>query len=170
MGGVTLHVVQSQFVPSGKLDWSEVQNGARIGLHRQLVSIKRGSASGHGYDGVDAWKIHIEGAIGEVALSKGLNRYWPGSVNTYKTPDLQGRIQVRSTLYRQGCLIVRPDDDPGDTYVLVTLELGETPRYWLPGWMTGTEARKLGEWKSVNDRPHAWFVPQSALHDVNDLL
>lgn len=151
-------------MPEITLSWHEAAMASEIGRLRQLVSVKRGLLDQHGYSG-DGWSEHIEGACGELAVAKALGRYWDGSVNTFEQPDLPG-LQVRTRSQPYYDLIVRPSDSDEDLYVLVT---GRCPRYFVRGWVTGAEAKKEQWLQHHGNRPAAYFVPQSALHEMSDL-
>lgn len=113
------------------------------------------------------WNSHVEGALGEVAVAKVLGRYWSPSCNVFRAPDIGRNIGVRTRSKHTYDLIVRPDDDPDCYYVLVT---GIAPEYRVHGYMRGHEARRDAWWKDYGDKQlPAWFVPQSALYDINDL-
>src|SRR5690242_2973336 len=125
------------------LDWSELELAAAVGLRRQISSMRDQREDKHGFSG-PGWTIHIEGACGELAVAKALGRYWNGSVDTFKAPDLgcdvreaeSLQIRTRSNAYYD--LIVRPDDADQDVYILVT---GRAPEFEVHGWIRGREAK-----------------------------
>lgn len=137
---------------------------SEIGRLRHLVSVKRGLLDQHGFTG-DGWAEHIEGACGELAVAKALGRYWDGSVNTFEQPDLPG-LQVRTRSQTYYDLIVRPADSDDDLFVLVT---GRCPRYVVRGWIKGADAKQEQWLQTHGNRPGAYFVPQSALHEMSKL-
>lgn len=130
-----------------------------VGVRRNIESIEQKLHANHGFMG-NAWEIHIEGACAEMAVAKVLENYWGGPVNTFKDADIGQKIQVRSTQYKTGCLIVRKDDSSDDIYYLVT---GIAPTYIIRGWLYGRDARKKKWLQAPAGRPPAWFVPQDAL-------
>jgi hypothetical protein len=149
-----------------KLTWYEAAMASNIGLLRQLSSIKTGRVDQHGFNGI-GWDVHIEGACGELAVAKLLSCYWDGSVDTFKTPDISGNLQVRTRSNHTFDLLVRPNDNPLDIYCLVT---GKCPEFRVHGWIQGLHAQKP-EWKKNHGgRPPAWFVPQTALNPMSNLL
>lgn len=147
-----------------QLSWFELAMASEVGRLRRLASIKRGHQHRHGASGA-GWTECIEGACGEMAFSKAMNWYWDGSVNTYKRQDVGG-CQVRTLSQDWYDLIVREDDADDEPFVLVT---GIAPNYLVHGWILGRDARTQEWFRSPNDRPPAWFVPQAALRPMAEL-
>ena len=146
-----------------KLSWHEVAMASEIGRLRNLTSIKNNRKHTAGYKG-NGWDNHIEGACGELAVAKCLDRYWDGSIDTFKAPDLCG-FQVRTALTHKS-LIIRPVDSNDEIFVLVT---GICPDYEIHGWIRGTDGKKPAFLKSPNDRPAAYFVPINVLNNIDTL-
>lgn len=143
----------------------EMATAAWVGVRRQVEARRKGLPDKHGFDG-DGWGSHIEGAGGEMAVAKALNRYWDGSVNTFRAPDLPG-MQVRTRSRHDFELLVRPNDSRDEVFVLVT---GQMPNYTVHGWIRGHEAMR-DEWsKQHGGRPPAYFVPHEALHPIDNLV
>ena len=143
----------------------EIATAAWVGVRRHIASKQRGLRDKHGFTG-DGYGIHVEGAGGEMAAAKALNMYWDGSVNVFKRPDLTG-IQVRTRSSHDYELIVRHDDNPDDTFVLVT---GQMPNYRVHGWVRGRDAMQKALLKTHGNRPAAYFVPQFMLHPIDHML
>ena len=130
---------------------------ALVGLVRQITASEK--VQPDTFHGADRWGTDIEGACAEMAAASGLGIFWPALVDPGKVAsDLTG-WEIRWTSRADGCLIVRPRDDPERRYLLVT---GARGRYELRGWIHGREARR-DEWRREDG---AWFVPQSALEAV----
>jgi hypothetical protein len=139
----------------------ELDMAAGVGLRRQLAAVKRGSQDRHGADPEDGWRIHIEGACGELAAAKFLGRYWNGSVDTFQSiPDL-GAVEIRTRSRHDYDLLIRKDNPTDRVYVHVT---GRAPRFRVRGWIRGTEAQREEWWKNHGNREWAWFVPADALN------
>lgn len=135
---------------------------AMVGVKRQLEALKDGRPDRHGYEG-DGWAVHVEGAAGEQAAAKAMNRFWSGSINTYQLGGDVGEIQIRTRSKGYYELIVREQDDDNAAFVLVT---GAAPTYQVVGWIFGRDAKRA-EWsKTHGDRPAAYFVPHAALQDL----
>jgi hypothetical protein len=108
--------------------------------------------------------LDIEGAAGEIAAARALNRYWHASVNVGKeAPDVGTNIQVRATKHLNGSLIITNSDPDDQIYVLVT---GTRPNYKIVGWIRGCDGKKEQYVRAPNNRPPAYFVPQTALKKV----
>lgn len=137
----------------------EMRIAALTGSERRIQSFHRPDS--HGYAGEDGWTIDIEGAAGELAFAKHLNRYWAATVGTFKAADIGTKIQVRTVSSADLSLIVRPDDDPEQVYVLM---VGTAPTFEFGGWIRGRDARQDAYRRAPNGRPEAWFVPRTALH------
>jgi hypothetical protein len=146
------------------LAWHEYAMASEIGRLRQLASVRHGRRDQHGFEGL-GWSEHIEGACGELAVAKHLNVYWDGSVDTFKADDLP-HLQVRTRSLHHYDLLVRPQDSDEAIWVHVT---GRCPVYRVHGWLYGHEAKKPCWLQAVGGRPPAYFVPQAALHSIDDL-
>ena len=141
--------------------WHEYAMASEIGRLRQLAAIRRSSTDNHGFDGL-GWSEHIEGACGELVVCKYLRLYWNGGIDTFKGPDADIRIQVRTRSKHEFELIVRNDDNDDDIFVLVT---GRCPNYIIRGFMLGRDAKQRQYLQAYGGRPPAFFVPQVDLHE-----
>lgn len=146
------------------LNWHEVATASHVGWMRQIKALQSDKHNTHGYTG-EGWSEHCEGACGEMAVAKYLERYWNGSVNTWKSDDLPG-IQVRTRSQHDYQLIVRPRDDDQAAFVLVT---GRSPSYRVRGYITGADAKRPEWLQTYGGRPAAYFVPTLNLNDIEDL-
>jgi hypothetical protein len=145
------------------LNQYEMVMAAQIGLERKLLAIENGHKDNHGFSG-PGWNEDIEGACGEMAVSKFLGVYWGGGMgDEFKAPDVGDRIQVRTTPRHDGSLIVRKDAKDEHLYVLVT---GTAPNFFLRGFISAADAKRDEFIQAPNGRPPAWFVPQYALLDI----
>lgn len=141
------------------LRWHEYAMASEIGRLRQLASIKRGSMDQHGFEGL-GWSEHIEGACGEMAVSKVLGIYWDGGIDTFKAADISENIQVRTRSSHKYELIIRPNDADNDLFVLVT---GKCPNYRIWGFISGKDGKSRNFLQEHGGRPAAYFVPQNEL-------
>jgi hypothetical protein len=149
------------------LSWSEVSTAADVGKFRQIRSLQKALKDKHGFNGEDGWTIHVEGAAGEMAFAKVMNVYWSMACDVFKAPDIGGNVQIRTRSKDNYELIVRPDDRDTDVFVLVT---GRIPNFCVRGWIVGRDAKRA-EWsKTYANRPAAFFVPQSELKDLSELV
>lgn len=127
---------------------------------RQIESVLAGRRDRHGFNG-DGWGAHIEGALGELATAKFLDRYWRAGVNAFHGPaDIGDRCEVRCRSSHDYELIVRTDDDDTRFFVLVT---GVAPRYRVRGYIQGSNAKRVEWLKEHGNREPAYFVPHASL-------
>jgi hypothetical protein len=156
---------QSRQAVTVTLTWHEAAMASEVGRLRQLAAIRAGRPDRHGFSGL-GWDAHVEGACGELSVAKVLGRYWDGSVDTFKSPDLPGGVQVRTRSKHDWELLIRPCDPREAVYVLVT---GRCPSYRVHGWIQGSEAMRQ-EWLANHaGRPPAYFIPQEALLPLTTL-
>lgn len=144
------------------LTWREVEWAARVGALRQIEAMRQGLEHIAGFDGL-GWDIHVEGAAGELAFAKATDRYWDGSVNTFKEGGDVGAYQVRTRSRHVYDLLVRPDDSDIQAYVLVT---GTVPAFQVHGWMLGADAKRPEFLQTYANRPKAYFVPKGNLYTL----
>lgn len=147
------------------LDWFEVLGAGHVGLQRHVEALRHNLPNRYGAETAKSGLgLHIEGACGELAFAKAVNRYWNGSVNTFSFGGDVGKVQVRTRSRDDYDLIVRPADADLALYVLVT---GLMPHYKVHGSISGLDAKSPQWQKSYGDRPMAYFVPQAALRPIN---
>ena len=148
----------------------ELYQAAIVGAHRRITCLSRRKVAQH-YDDANGyeWATEIEACCAEIALSKHLGWYWSGGVfNGNRAEHDVGNKQVRHTVYQNGSLIIYPEDNPQDRFVLVT---GKAPAYTIRGWVLGDEVMCKGKdhvwWTHPNHkRCPSWWVPQSALRPL----
>lgn len=143
----------------------EVAIGGFVGVLRQSESMRRKLKDKKGVE--NPFQIGVEGACAELAVAKALNRHFPCGINTFKGPDIGDNLQVRSRSRPDGELIVRPDDNEDHLYILVT---GQAPKYTVWGYLQGKDAKRDDWVKNPYGRGAAWFVPQSELKPITDLM
>ena len=107
----------------------------------------------------------INGAMAELAVSVVTGQQWSGREHSgpgsYKKPDVGTDIQVRSTVYPQGHLLVYEDALDLHWYVLVICEYPE-PEVRICGAILAQEAKRK-EWLNDIGKGQSYWVPQSAL-------
>ena len=149
-----------------RLEWFEVSRAALVGVSRNVEALRKGCVSRMQVN--DEWSIHILGALGECAFAKATNRYWNGSVNTFKSGgDVGDNIQIRTRSRHSYDLIVRDNDKDGDVFVLVT---GGPHDFTIHGWMPAGEAKQPKFRANYGNYGEAFFVPQSALRPIDPLV
>jgi hypothetical protein len=140
-------------VPDIKLTPYELMQAGQVGLMRRVSSIKEGYDKNK-HATISDWATDIDGAAAEMAVAKHLGIYWSGHVRSFKAADT-GPFQVRSTSHRNGCLILRRNDSPNESYALV---VSSPPIYSIVGLMLASDGMVNRYWR--ND---AWWIPQSDL-------
>jgi hypothetical protein len=144
----------------------EIAMAAHVGVMRNITALSAKLIPANGFNKEHAWNEHIEGACGEVAFAKLVNRYWMPSVNTFRAADIGLDIQVRTRSRHDYELIVRPSDNPEHVFVLVT---GRSPNFRIRGYVFGREARRDEWFRDHGGRPPAWFIPHDELRPWEDL-
>ena len=146
-----------------RLDWSEVILGAMAGVHRQVENLKAGRQNAYGMPVSESWGAHIEGALAEQALAKGLNKYFRGK-GRFGEPDLSEGIECRLRTNPNHSLILHKKDKDGNRFYLVT---GREGKYDIAGWCYGYEGKKEEYWADPTgaNRP-AYFVPSNVLRPL----
>lgn len=145
----------------------EMMVGGYVGLQRQLENIQVGRYDDQKLREEDHWFGHIEGALGEIALSKYLNRYWSG-IEKFGAVDVGFNHNVRTTRYNDGELrVINKDDDNK----LVWLLVGKNGKYRVAGAILAARAKQPKYWRDLLDEKgkrkgqkiHNYWVPQSDL-------
>lgn len=114
------------------------------------------------------WDQAIGKSLGEIAVAQWTNRYWTGARYTgERLPDVGKNIEVRWTPYRTGHLVVYGDEPREAPYVLTT---GRGPKITLLGWLYGTNAMHQGFWRDTNVKAPSYWVAQSFLFPMHDLV
>lgn len=146
------------------LDRYELEQAAMVGVRRRVESIHRKLKGTLQME--NGWQHDVEGAIAERIVAKALGMYWNGGVCTWKAPDIDPNIQVRSSRNPDSALIVRENDADDEAFVLVT---GSAPNYVIRGWSYGRDAKKE-EWvKNPYGKGPAYFMDQKYLNPIETL-
>jgi hypothetical protein len=140
------------------LTWEEIYSAALVGVMRRIESMKRNLNKDKKVNNTSNWASDINGACCELVVSKFLNVYWGFHVNNFTGQDVY-KIQVRSTLYKDGHLIVHEWDNADDVYMLVTCK---APHFKIIG---GISARKAMKIEPRKNKGLEWWVPQEMLTD-----
>jgi hypothetical protein len=148
---------------------NELMQAGLAGVMRRVSSLKNGLKDKfYTAKFVPGWATDIDGAASEMAVSKYFHRYWSGHVDNFTGDDVLGGVQVRSTGYEHGCLIVRPHDPDDALYILV---VAKPPIYSIRGGILGPDAKVDKYWRGADctngDAP-AWWVPQEDLSELLD--
>lgn len=140
----------------------EIRQWAHRGVDRRCSAIAKKRKGAHGFNRTDFWELDIEGLLAEAAVAKALGLYFSPTTDALDTSlgDVIKGIQVRSTKYDTGCLLVHNTDADADRFVLVT---GSQGRYQIRGWILGEHAKEPKWWRVYKNRGAFW-VEQQFLH------
>jgi hypothetical protein len=149
------------------LSWREVRLAAFAAVDRRIYHLHNGTNDHHGRPSRDCgWEIDIQGVLGEFVIAKVFDTYWTGGMPKVETDGDVGRHQVRCSVLDHAGLIVYPDDPDNVPFILV---VGTPPRFRVPGWMRGLDA-KQERWWTTPPKLHdpAFLIPQAALHPIEE--
>ena len=149
-----------------KLTWYELRMAADVGCRRNIEALSK-NRKGTFEGGLSTWESHILGASGEMAFAKATGLYWDASVNTFKAGGDVCTVEVRTRSESHWDLIVRDDDPDGRIYFLVT---GGPEKFQLHGGIRSEDARQPQWRKNHGGYKPSYFVPQSALKSLDQLL
>lgn len=142
-----------------------LQTAGLVGVGRNIKGLKNEGRYGC-VTATVGWQVHCDGACGEMALAKYLGVFWDGNMGNFKAADV-GALQVRTTQRAAGSLILHPGDKDEDVFILVLSH--NLPSFLLRGWIYGHEGKVQKWWRDGTEGRPAFFVPQSALHDMSTL-
>jgi hypothetical protein len=145
------------------LDENELIYWGALGARRHAEALARGLPDRHGAK--QSWDLHIEGAMGEAAAAKALDRYLSPTSLTFRSRADVGEVEVRTRGFDKDGrdtyeLIVRKDDKDDARFILVT---GRAPKFDVHGFILGRDAKRPEWLKGHGGREQAYFVPRSAL-------
>ena len=140
------------------LSGAEIQMAAFVGCQRMVENIVRKTKPRYGAEDETDWQINIEGALAECALAKHLGKFWAKG----ETGDLDvGRVNVRSTRWESGCLLLHPSDEDNVRFYLL---VGVNGQYRLAGSVLAKDGKQEKYWEDRQKANRwAYFVPQEAL-------
>jgi hypothetical protein len=147
----------------------ELLSASIAGCQRRVLGLSKDRPQLHGADlRANFWQIDIMGTLTEYALAKATNQHWEPATNERLSslPGDVGRLQVRSTCYKSGKLIVYPADRDDAPFVFAVLR---EPEIKFCGWLYGGEAKQVGERRDGATGAEFW-VPQCDLRSVQELL
>lgn len=146
------------------LTWMEQMFAAYVGSLRRIKAINERLSEPYSTPKGDLWGNDIESSGAEMAVAKALGLYWTAARGIDAAGDVSG-LEVRSTKYPTGRLIVHKADKDDAPFVLVR---GVFPTYEIVGWITGRDAKAEAYWFAGDGRP-AYFVPEEDLADLDEL-
>ena len=123
------------------------------------------NAGKYGND-MDTLLLHYRGCLGEMALAKGLNRYWSGGGLDYHNDDDVGGLQVRVTAHATGRLLIRKGEGPDAAPFF--LLVGEKGEYDIVGWAYAWKVKQDIFLDAPAGRTAAYFYPQNLLNPMTN--
>jgi len=146
-----------------QLTQAEIIETAMSGVLRRMQRLKSGYAYTHGLKPGSEWQTMIEGCLTERAVAKYLKLHW-GGCGQINDVDVD-HVEVRSTSYEKGHLIIHKSDADNRKFYFVT---GIDGNYIIRGWIWGYEAKNEKFWGELQPNRPAYNIPQEALHKLND--
>ncbi len=156
-----------------ELTQHQLDLGVGVGHQRNALHRNHGRADGIVRSGTSL-EMDIDGALAELAVCVAFNEPWANAFVPQITDwDARrkalhdvGSMEVKSTKYAGGCLLVQPQFSDESPYVLVVTNL--SPVFRIAGWLYGWEVKQPQFWRVDVPRP-CFMAPQSALRPVNTL-
>lgn len=145
----------------------ELYLAASVGMARQLKNVLKKRKDRNTPKKLDdPWTKHIEGAMGEAAVAKYLDKFWSGRLGDLGAADV-GPYEVRTnTSQAKGNdLILKEGDNPAALFIHV---ISNPPDFTITGFMKGEEAQKYPLEERVKGRP-SFFVPPEDLEPIKTL-
>ena len=145
----------------------ELTRAAHVGVSRVIDNFNNKRRPRYGETSRNSvWEEHIIGAIGECAVAKYFNLYWNGSLGDIHAKDV-GKFQVRTRAREIDNLLLHPEDKDEDIFIAVIVS-GRIVK--IAGWIFGSNGKKPRFWaEKVKGRP-CYFVPNSALKPMENLI
>lgn len=152
--------------------WHEVAMGGKVAVSRKVGNLvkKRQEAYGAGdYSGLGV-DMDWLGIMGEIAVAKYLDTYWPGLGLEFGAIDA-GVAEVRAVDNDDHRLIVHPKDRDNAPFVSALVVRSALPLVTLRGWMMGRDAKQPEFWSDPTGKGRpAFFPPNKMLRPMPDLL
>jgi hypothetical protein len=126
------------------------------GGKRRISALEKRRTGAHGFNrNYEAWSLDIEGVMGELAAAKALGLPYDPVVDALDTDkgDIGPGLQVRSTRYPQGSLLIHGSDRDDDKFILVT---GSDGVYDIRGWIHARDGKIDKLWKIYKGRGAYW--------------
>lgn len=149
------------------LSSAELREAAGAGIERRISALEKKRKGAHGFNrDYEAWSIDIEAIAAEMAVAKALGFAFNPVVDALDTVqgDVAG-MQVRSTKYESGHLLLHESDDARHIFILA---VGLAPTFTLAGWTTPKVSRTPERWRVEKGRG-AYWVAQADLKPMAKL-
>lgn len=139
-----------------ELTKQELEEATNVGIKRRNFNESKSTPAAYGFNNSNkekALKIDIQGAIAEKAVSKALDLKWVPFSEDFKSlvSDVGDNIQVRSTDYIRGNLLLHPRDKDDQIFILVKVH--NLPKCELAGWIRCRDGKKQQYWEDGTKWP-----------------
>lgn len=136
----------------------EMEMAALVGVQRILENHQTGVSNlTYNASASMLWQNGVLGALGEMILAKAANRYW--SKGERGDTDVNG-IDVRTTAYETGSLLLHKEDDDHRVSVLV---IGSIGTFRIVGYIRNKEGKEKGTWEERKEGRPCFYVKQKDL-------
>lgn len=136
-----------------------------VGVSRHVKDL--GRKTNHGADKIkDGFQNDCVGACGEMVVAKWLDAFWDGAMGNFRAKDAGG-LQVRTSTLAIASLILHPEDQSHDIFILVLAH--QSPTFRLAGWLHGLDGKNRKYWRDGQKGRPAFFVPQADLKPMAEL-
>lgn len=102
----------------------------------------------------------IDGCGSEIETARFLDVPWVETTEPDPDGDIAPGVQVRHTVYANGCLLLHPTDVDSHAFYLVT---GNFPDYQIKGWTIALDGKREEHWKELRPGRPCYAVPQRCL-------
>lgn len=152
------------------LTWPEISISGDIAIRRRMrglqgQAIDRYGAGDNGGLGADYEWI---GVIGEIAVAKFLNTFWPGMGMSIGAVDA-GRAEVRTVDADHKRLIAHEGDRDDLPFISALVTRALLPEVVLRGWSFGRDAKQPKFWCDPGTGRAAFFVDNDCLLPMSEL-
>ena len=134
---------------------------------RQLMAIKN-NRIGHDHGSRSKRKMaqrigdSVVGNLGEMAVSRYLKKPITSEFEDIKAKDIDGKLEIRTTEYKTGCLLLHDTSPDELIYILVVID---DLKAKICGWIEAGNGKLKEYWRDGD--PACYYVPQSKLKSIN---
>lgn len=146
--------------PLVKLTHREINLAATHGVQRVEENRRNDWEYKYNYDR-DPYSDAISGSLAELAVAKYYDIY-PRGFSRAGELDTTA-FEIRTTRFRDGHLLLHPEDSDSRLYVLV---IDNCPDFFLAGKVLGKEGKLRKYWQERRTGRPCYWVPQNSLTEV----
>jgi len=153
------------------------ERAKRVGNARQAYHDARGTPNSYGLRAsrAESARINRAGALAELCVAEyfGVADHWVEVTDDYHglKGDVVPGLEVRSTRWPHGGVLLHPKDDDDRLYVSVrTHEANTHQRVQIVGWVSGRVGKQEKWWDDPQPGRFCYVVPADALRPVQELV